>query len=217
MLTKEQKLTLEIVFQSPVKTIATWGGGTALSEVYLHHRKSDDIDIILSDLPPLEVLTTLSNTIKKTLVAGNKRSFTRMNRFQYVYNLVDDKQLKLEFVYYPFPKIDDNQEISGIKVESLQDIAISKTLAAYQRSEVKDTFDLFIILQNKKISLEKLIAGVEKKFEEKIDPAILLARLTKSLTSFENLKPLLVKRHSKEEMSEFFQLLFNDYLQRNLR
>lgn len=57
MLTKEQKTTLETTFSSGIKDIAVWGGGTALSEIYLHHRRSEDIDIILSDLPTGDILT----------------------------------------------------------------------------------------------------------------------------------------------------------------
>ncbi len=216
MLTKEQKLTLKEVFKSPIANFATWGGGTALSEVYLHHRKSEDIDIILVDLPPNETLTILSNKISKTVGAKNKTSFTKMNRFQYVFVLENNGQLKLEFVYYPFPKIDNNTEILGFKVESLLDIAISKTLSAYQRDEVKDAFDLFVILQDKKFSLEKLVSGVEKKFEEKIDPAILLARLTRNLENFDNLKPLLTKKYSKKIIIDFFQSLFNGYLKNQI-
>lgn len=212
MLTKEQKLALEEVFKSPVADFATWGGGTALSEIYLHHRKSEDIDIILTDLPPSEILTILSNKIFKVIDAKSKTSFTRMNRFQYVYILANGEQLKLEFVYYPFPKIGQNKNIMGLKVESLTDIAISKTLSAYQRDEVKDAFDLFIILQDKKFKFIKLISGVEEKFEEKIDPAILLARLTRNLENFNDLKPLLIKKYSKKVIVDFFQSLFNDYL-----
>ncbi|TSC94943.1 MAG: Uncharacterized protein Athens101428_68 [Candidatus Berkelbacteria bacterium Athens1014_28] len=214
MLTKEQKLALLEVFRSPIKKIATWGGGTALSEIYLHHRKSEDIDIILSDLPAPEVLTTLSNTIKKNLGAKNKKSFTRMNRFQYVFDLAGKKQLKLEFVYYPFPKIGRIKKINNIIAESLIDIAVSKTLSAYQRNEIKDAFDLFVILKDKKFGLERLISGVEKKFGEKIDTAILLARLTKNMENFDDLKPLLIIKYPKKKIEDFFQSLFNNYLSR---
>lgn len=212
MLAKEQKLALLEVFRSPIRNLATWGGGTALSEIYLHHRRSEDIDIILSDLPTPDVLVILSNTIKEEIGAKKKSSFNRMNRFQYIYDLANKNQLKLEFVYYPFPKIGRPKKVDNIVVESLADIAISKTLAAYQRDEIKDVFDLFIILQDKKFNLERLISGVEKKFEEKIDPPILLARLTKNLENFSHLKPLLTKNYSKGEIENYFQKLFNNYL-----
>jgi predicted nucleotidyltransferase component of viral defense system len=213
MLTKEQKIALKIVFNSEIKNIAAWGGGTALSEIYLHHRQSEDIDIILSDLPPMENLSILANQIGKTIKASGKKSFNRMNRFQYVYNLKDN-QLKLEFIYYPFPKIGRARKVDGIIVESLLDIAVSKVLSAYQRDEVKDALDLFVIFKSKKYSLEDLIVGVEKKFGEKIDSAILLARMSKNLSNLKVLTPLLLKKYSKKEISEFFQKLFNKYLKK---
>ena len=213
MLAKEQKIILKEISTSKIKNIAAWGGGTALSEVYFHHRQSDDIDIILTDLPPAEELTILAARIGEAIEAVSRKSFNRMNRFQYVYDLKNHTQQKLEFVYYPFPKIGGAKKVNGIATESLLDIAASKILSAYQRDEIKDVFDLFVILKSKKYSLKNLIAGVEKKFGEKIDPANLLARLNKNLDNFSGLKPKLLKRYSKLEIVNFFQAIFNVYLE----
>ncbi len=214
MLSKKQKKILEIIFDSKIKNIATWGGGTALSEIYLHHRRSEDVDIILIDLPPEIELTILTNEIKDKLKARAKKSVAKINRFQYVFELDGDNEKKLEFVYYPFPKLAKPKKIGNIKVESLLDIAVSKTLSAYQRNEVKDVFDLFIILKEKRFTLKKLIEGVKGKFEEEIDPAMLLARMTKNLKNFESLKPLLIqKKYSQKQMTEFFQAEFNKFFE----
>lgn len=216
MLTKEQKATLKIIFSTGVKDIASWGGGTALSEVYLHHRQSEDIDIILSDLPSGDILTTLSNRIAEKIGARSKKSGTKMNRFQYVFELLDKKQQKLEFIYYPFPKLGQIKKIDQIKVESLFDIAVSKTLTAYQRREVKDAFDLYIILSNKHFTLDRLIAGVKKKFGEIIDTAALLAKISSTLEDYTKLTPVIIKnKYSKEDMLEFFQKELEQFLKRN--
>ncbi|MBU2595451.1 nucleotidyl transferase AbiEii/AbiGii toxin family protein [Patescibacteria group bacterium] len=212
MLSKEQEIILETVFSSKIKDVAAWGGGTALSEIYLHHRRSEDVDIILIDLPPEIELTILTNEIKDKLKARAKKSVAKMNRFQYVFELDDGNEQKLEFVYYPFPKLAKVKKIDKIKVESLLDIAVAKTLSAYQRSEVKDVYDLFIILNEKKFTLKKLIDGVKKKFEEEIDPAMLLAKMTKNLDNYENLKPLLLKKdYLKKEIVDLFQSEFNNF------
>jgi len=214
MLTNEQKTALKIIFESEIKQVAAWGGGTALSENYLHHRKSEDIDIILFDLPPAEELTILTAQIGKAIKALKKKSFAQMNRFQYVFDLSGDKELKLEFVYYPFAKIGKARNVGNVVVESLADIAISKTLSAYQRNEAKDAFDLFVVLKTKKFNIEELISGVERKFSEKIDSAVLLSRLTKNLKNFSALSPLLIKKYSQKEITNFFQKLFNQYLKK---
>jgi len=214
MLTNEQKTALKIIFESEIKQVAAWGGGTALSENYLHHRKSEDIDIILFDLPPTEELTILTAQIGKAIKALKKKSFAQMNRFQYVFDLSGDKELKLEFVYYPFAKIGKARKVGNIVVESLADIVISKTLSAYQRNEAKDAFDLFVVLKTKKFNIEELISGVERKFSEKIDLAVLLSRLTKNLKNFSALSPLLIKKYSQKEITNFFQKLFNQYLKK---
>jgi len=212
MLTKEQKLILKEIFNSKIKDIAVWGGGTALSEIYLKHRQSEDIDIILSDLPPQIELTILTNKIKKALRASKKKSIVKLNRFQYIFNLNKNRQLKLEFVFYPFRKLAKPKKIGKIKIESLLDIAVSKTLSAYQRYEVKDVYDLFVILKQKYFSFADLIKGVQKKFEEEIDPGLLLAKITASLRDFQNLKPMLIKKYSKKEIINFFQNEFNQIL-----
>jgi len=216
MLTKEQKTTLESIFDSELKSVATWGGGTALSEVYLKHRRSEDIDIILSDLPAGDVLTIISNQIRKQIGAKRKKSFSKMNRFQYVFELSHDQEQKLEFVYYPFPKLGRIKKTGIIKIESLYDIAVSKTLTAYQRREVKDAYDLYIILREKHFSLKKLIEGVEKKFGESIDPALLLAKISSTLSDYANLEPLIIgKKPSQQLMIDFFQKEFEQFMKKN--
>lgn len=115
MLIKEQKLILEEVFNSKIKDTAVWGGGTALSEIYLKHRKSEDIDIILSDLPPLIELTILTNKIKKVLGAKKKKSIIKMNRYQYVFEFSKNRQQKLEFVFYPFIKLEKPKKLEKIR------------------------------------------------------------------------------------------------------
>lgn len=213
MLAKEQKIILETIFQSKLKKIAAWGGGTALSEIYLHHRKSDDIDIILSDLPQEIELTILTNQIKDKLKASDKESLVKMNRYQYVFEFTNRKEQKLEFIYYPFIKLKPAKKLGKIKIESLFDIAVSKTLSVYQRDEVKDGFDLFVILKEKRFTLPELVRGVEKKFEEKIDAPTLLAKLTKSLENFDSLTPLIIgKKYQQKELTDFFQQEFNKFL-----
>ena len=215
MLTKEQKIILEEIFNSDLKKTAAWGGGTALSEIYLHHRKSEDVDIILSELPEELFLTTLTNQIAKKINAQKKKNIVSMNRFQYVFELKNGRQQKLEFIYYPFPKLAEPKKIKNIKIESLLDIAVSKTLSAYQREEVKDAFDLFVILQEKKFELSELIQGVEEKFGETIDPATLLARLTKTLANFDSLKPMIIREYPEDEILALFQKEFDKFLKKN--
>ncbi|TSC91000.1 MAG: Uncharacterized protein CEN92_342 [Candidatus Berkelbacteria bacterium Licking1014_96] len=213
MLQKKQKIILETIFNSQIKSMAAWGGGTALSEIYLHHRYSEDIDIILSNLPQEIELTILTNQVKEKLGAKRKESLVKMNRFQYIFDFKDEEQQKLEFIYYPFVKLEQAEKMGKIRIESFLDIAVAKTLSAYQRQEVKDAFDLFIILKNKHFLLGELIDGVKKKFEEEIDPATLLARLTKSLENFDHLKPLIIgKKYKGRELIDFFQEEFNQFL-----
>lgn len=214
MLKKEQEIILETIFASPVKTIASWGGGTALSEIYLHHRRSDDVDIILTDLPETTELSVLAQEIKLKLKAKTVASFANMNRFQYVFEPAAGIQ-KLEFIYYPFKKLGKTKMAGKIKIESLKDICVSKTLAAYQRREVKDAYDFYEIISNDHFSLDQLVKGVKDKFGEKIDPPTLLAKINVSLNDFNHLKPLLYGKADRKKILEFFQNEFNLIMSKN--
>lgn len=218
MLTNVQKTVLETIFNSDLKKIASWGGGTALSEIYLHHRRSDDIDIMLSNLPDNLALTSLTNQIKSMIAAEQKQSLHKMNRFQYIFTWPNQDQLKLEFVYYPFPRLGRQTKQGIIRIESLKDLAASKTLAAYQRQEIKDAYDLFIILKRSDFTLNKLIKSVEQKFGESLDPASLLAKITKSLQIFSDLKPLINdKKVTRKNLEDSFQKEFNQFIDTNLK
>lgn len=209
MLTKEQNKILKTIFNSELKDFAAWGGGTALAEEYLHHRTSDDIDIILTDLPPTFTLTSVANKVKKALSAKKMKSFVKMNRFQYFYEADDGQNQKLEFVYYPFIKLEKPKRKGPVVIESLRDIAASKTLAGYQRNEPKDAFDLYVILTRKIFSLSQLITDVEKKFGEEIDAIMLLSHLTKSVEQFDELRPLILEKACQKDLINLFQKEFN--------
>lgn len=182
----------------------------------MHHRQSEDIDIILSDLPVGMYLTTIANQIKAGLGADSMENFSRMNRFQYFFNLKQKEQLKLEFVYYPFLRLNKPKKNGRILIESLRDIAVSKTLASYQRKEPKDAYDLYEVLKRKLYSLNELVVGVEKKFGEKIDTALLLANLTSNSKNFDMIKPLLIdKKITQQVLIDLFQEEFRIFQTKN--
>ncbi|MFH1427624.1 MAG: nucleotidyl transferase AbiEii/AbiGii toxin family protein [Patescibacteria group bacterium] len=187
-----------------------WTGGTLLSYCYLHHRNSVDLDFFSNDLFSDDQYLIFINELKKFLKADKIILNVKNNRRLY---LIKRKKeiVKLELVYFPFVNLEKRKKISefSIKVDSLTDIMVNKTLSAYQRKEVKDAYDLYFYLRkNPKYSLEKLINLVEKKFGVQIEPLILLSKINALLDNLNSLKPLLL--NPEKELNKKIRLFFQD-------
>lgn len=151
-------------------------GGTALSEFYLHHRLSDDLDFFTLKDINLDLLRDhLANLLQKkginTLeyreIASAKLFFLRKGRQEVV---------KTEFSQFPYGPIDRPKMVFGLKVDSLLDITLSKLDAILNRKKARDFIDFFFIQQKQHYPLDYLIRLLEKKVEWHIDPLLLASR-----------------------------------------
>lgn len=173
-----------------------WTGGTLLAYQYFHHRISADLDFFSNDLFTDEQCLKFINRRRLYLIERGKET------------------LKLEIVFFPFPAIEKRKILPefSLKIDSLTDIMINKTLSIYQRNEVKDVYDLYCYLNNRpKYDLSKLIDLVEKKFGVAIEQTLLLAKINELITNFDNLQPLLVTQQPEltKKVKTFFQHTFN--------
>lgn len=188
--TKEKKLTRQFYFT----------GGTALSGVYLQHRESEDLDFFsgtdfdkdLADKFIQEVARSQNFQIKLT-----QRERTR------IYELVkgDRVKIKVDFAFYPYKRIKKGLNISGVKVDSLFDIAANKLQTVTSRTEVKDFVDLYFLL--KKFTVWDLMYAVREKFRLELDLIWLGSDFLK-VTKFENLPKMLVPL-SLQDLREFYK------------
>ncbi|MEK7570979.1 MAG: nucleotidyl transferase AbiEii/AbiGii toxin family protein [Patescibacteria group bacterium] len=200
-LTKEQQIILDEVKENAFcKENFYFTGGTALSAVYLHHRESDDIDLFSEKKFDNQILFTLMTEW------SNKQQFQFQSQFvevMYIYQLVfsNKNELKVDFAYYPYTRLEKGQLLDGVKVDSLTDIAVNKLLTITQRDEVKDFVDLYFLLQ--KFSIWDLIEGVRIKFKVKLEPFLLSADFLK-VEDFVYL-PKMIKPLSLEELKSFFR------------
>ena len=179
ILNSNQIKTLKAIGKTRLAQFYYWTGGTALAYRYLPVRLSEDLDFFSFNLETDENLLIELNKLKKDLNI-KKINFTKdLNRQQFIFDFVKNGQLKLEFVFFPFKNLAKQavDKSFGIKIDSLLDIATNKTLAAYQRNEPKDIFDLYFLLTVKKMKLADLIKNVDKKFEVKINQSDLEAKI----------------------------------------
>jgi predicted nucleotidyltransferase component of viral defense system len=179
----EQKKILNLLIENPTFIKLFYlSGGTALSEYYLHHRQSEDLDFFSEQEIDKIWLTSIAKNIKKS-VGFNKVDIQESFNRNLVFFSKKNNILKSEFTYYPFIQIEIPSLRNGIKVDSLIDIAVNKFFTIYQQPTARHFIDLYMILQNNKgLTWEKLKKLARIKFETVIDPIQLGSQLIKVKT-----------------------------------
>lgn len=160
-------------------------GGTALA-LQLGHRKSVDLDFF-GDVNFGNIdISNLDSTI--TTVTALKKSDN--------INIFIINGIKVDFVNYSYPWLEDKISIEGINMASIKDIAAMKIAAITNRGSRKDFVDIYFLLQD--YTLKELIFFYEEKFR---DASKYLA--LKSLSYFEDAEkepmPIMLKDFSWEE------------------
>lgn len=143
-------------------------GGTALAGFYLHHRYSEDLDFFAEEEFDTQLIMVFLRSVKPSLGfldVDFKQSYNR-NLF---FLRFDDEELKTEFTYYPFPKIEEGLTYEGVRVDSLLDIAVNKLFTIYQQPRARDYIDLFCICQKTGWTMADLGQKARIKFDWHID------------------------------------------------
>lgn len=177
-------------------------GGTALSEYYLQHRFSEDLDFF-NEAEFLQ--TDITSLIKKSQAKLGFKKFDYQQSFnRNIYQLIfpDEKFLKIEFTYFPFTQIEKPKKISGVPVDSLLDIAVNKVFTVHQNPRGRDYFDLYVILKKEGWNFIDLIKKARIKFDTKVDPLQLGSQLIKVKTLLDD--PILKDSKTKREDVEIF-------------
>lgn len=180
-----------------------WTGGTVLSEFYLHHRLSEDIDLFCENEEVNQELIDVFLRKNADFLAIKKIISSRFLGL-YTYELIYSKEesLKVDFNYYPFFRIEKGLKYKNIEIDSLYDIAANKihTIATKPRS--RDFIDIYFIIKEKKYTFDKLLQDAKIKFDWHIDPLDLGSQLMKAL----DLKdyPRMIKKINHRDWQEFF-------------
>lgn len=145
-------------------------GGTALAEFYLHHRLSEDIDLFTEKQEVDQTLTEafLKKISSKLHIISIVRS-QFLGLFSYHLNYRDGKKLKVDFNYYPFPRIEPGTKFGKLSIDSLIDIAVNKIHTLFMKPRTRDYIDLYYIFKYEKMNLNKLILFAKAKFDWDID------------------------------------------------
>jgi Nucleotidyl transferase AbiEii toxin, Type IV TA system len=143
-------------------------GGTALS-LQIGHRISIDLDLFSNqDFNNTTIINALEPLGELTVLVDNP-PFLQMR--------LDD--VKLDFLKYPYPFIQNYTEIEGVRLVSIQNIGTMKLNAVARRGAKKDFFDLYFLLE--RYTLSELLEQFKQTLPN-VDPF----HIVKSLTYFDD-------------------------------
>jgi len=203
ILTKEQLAAIEEIKKSPViAPIFYLTGGTALSEFYLRHRFSDDLDFFTdaAAFPQIEV-EALVKKIQTAIGAGDI-NYRRLYDRRIFFLPYSSGELKIEFTYYPFQPLNPRERHNEMLVDSFEDIVAGKWMALMDRVEPKDFVDFYFIIKEKQLSLGFIRDLVKKKFNLSLEASTIGSELAK-VRLLNNL-PKMLKPLTLEELKTFF-------------
>src|SRR3989338_799644 len=143
-------------------------GGTALSEYYLQHRLSDDIDLFsFSQVNDIKTDNFIHRITPKLKIKNYSKDHI-MGLYTYKIYFSDDESLKVDFNEYPFEQVEkSNLKFGNINIDSFYDIAINKAQSVTGRFQTRDFIDLFFILKKDGFFRKKLTGRGEEKIKKK--------------------------------------------------
>ncbi len=178
-----------------------FGGGTALSVFYFNHRYSVDLDFFSEKEFDKNTVIKFINSLSIQL--GTSVKMTKKEMVMWFELSKDKKTLKVDFLNFPYPKIDKGSIYQGVNIDSLKDIGANKLLLLNLTEEPKDYVDLYFILE--RYSIWDLIKAVRVKFKLELD----LVSLGEDFLNSKKLKflPKMIKPLTLDELKEFFKQL----------
>lgn len=199
-----QKESLAVFCKTTLAKKFYLAGGTALSEFYFHHRKSEDLDFFTEEELEIKELERFVNLIGKKIPLEKVEYQHGFGLYTYFFYPKNDKQKhKIDFGQYPFPLIEKPKQIAGLRVETLYDIAVDKAHTVSVRPRLRDFIDLYFIFQEKKEwDLKELLQRAFEKFGIKVDSLQLGENLFK-IKSLEDM-PVMIRKFDRQAMENYF-------------
>lgn len=205
LLTKEQRIFLDFFKNEPsLNKFFFFSGGTCLSEFYLHHRFSEDLDFFSEKEFRLFDINVCLKSAQNKLgfkKLDYQQSFNR-NIFHLIFS--STKSLKVEFTYFPFERIEKIKQDNGLIIDSLKDIAVNKIFTISQQPRGRDFYDIFFIIKKTKYKMAELLKLARIKFDWHID----YLQFGTNLLEVSKLKddPILINANvSFKQIEKFFQ------------
>lgn len=205
ILTPKQSQFLELAATEPQLTKRFYlTDGTALAQFYLQHRLSEDIDLFCEkeEVNQAVVETFLKKIAPRLGIKKIKKSqFLGLVSNLLIYD--DEEALKIDFNYYPFPRIDKATKFYNLEVDSIYDIAANKVHTLFMRARSRDYVDLYFIMNRQNYPLEKLIIDAKAKFDWDLDRITLASQFSR-VKDFGQDFPKMLISFDEKKMIKFF-------------
>lgn len=212
-------------------------GGTALNKLFLENasRYSEDIDLVQLNAEPIGKLLGKIKTIVNPIL-GKPKWKLNSGRATLLYKytpesteVIDSGKLEIEintrehfsiFGTEDFIHSMENRWYSGkanIRTYTLEELMGTKLRALYQRKKGRDLFDVWYVLSNKMVDIEKMVYAFMKYMEfenNKISRAMFEENLAEKLNSsvFTDDISVLLSPKLNWQQSEAIYLLQNEIL-----
>ncbi len=211
-LTPLQKDFLQNFFKTHLGEKFFLGAGTALAAFYLHHRRSEDLDFFTLDQDlNFDEVNAEVHKIGQKMNLELKHHVSTPTFLQFIFETPDGESLKIDVIREIPVHFGAIQDLDGLKVDSLENIAVSKLLSVYGRFGGKDFVDLFFLIKGKGFDFDELLKQAKKKY-----PGLNDLYLAGNMADVELLPalPEVLKPFDKSEMVGFFQDLSQKIFQR---
>ncbi len=206
-LTKLQMEVLKNFFTNPIGKSYFLTGGTALSGFYFYHRESIDLDLFTFETIEIEPVRQIFETIatKARLTFDHRVATEGYHKFF----LIGKETLKIDLVKDQQVHFGDIKTFGKVRVDSIENIGSNKITAIFGRTEAKDFIDLYLILQKKLFTFQKLLQDAKKK-----DLGLSEFYLAHMLLEVKNIRnfPKMLTPFNKKKMENYFVLLANKLL-----
>lgn len=202
ILTPNQQLLLDRAANSEIITKNYYlTGGTALSEFYLKHRLSEDLDFFSEhEISPNEIASWVKSTSERL---NTKVSIETLRGQLTYYFSFGNEIVRVDFAYFPFPVLGTYLKYKQLKVASLEDIAVNKLQAILTRSRGRDYFDLYEMFERGKLkTAEQLRKNYQLKFDVFIPDEQLAKRFAAVLDTQD--QPKFIKKTDWKMVEKFF-------------
>ncbi|OGZ35383.1 MAG: hypothetical protein A3A94_00740 [Candidatus Portnoybacteria bacterium RIFCSPLOWO2_01_FULL_43_11] len=204
ILTHRQKKILEIISKERYFTERFYlAGGTALAEFYLKHRISEDLDLFneKQEINPFPIARFFEDKLKILKIAKIETKRT-LGLYSFFLRFQDNEILKIDFNYYPYPRIEKGTKFNNLKIEDIYDIGVDKVHTIVLKPRARDLIDIYFIIKEKGYSFGELLMQAKAKFDWDISLVDLGARFMEAskLTDY----PRMLKKINHQEWQNFF-------------
>ena len=143
-------------------------GGTGLA-LQIGHRLSVDFDLFSEKELSPAILQKVKRIFPGSSLAVTYQSGDQLNV------LIND--IKITFLYYPYPVIEPGTMYQGVQVATISEIAAMKAFSIGRRLAYKDYVDWYFLLKEDRVSLGTVIALAKKKYGNEFNDRLFVGQL----------------------------------------